>query len=124
VPDFHLLAPACSLSPRKPLKPISKKTHLEASALRGAWLLFWSLRALAAAALVVSIVLLAWWVRSNTPIRQFLETFSLLLWTVNFNQPLIAIPREYSIVAQFHNSDTSQLTLIAADVGANGEVAA
>lgn len=49
---------------------------------------------------------------------------SKLLWTVNFNQPLTAIPKEYSVVARFHNPDTGQLTLIAAGVGVNGEVAA
>src|SRR6185437_17154122 len=49
---------------------------------------------------------------------------SKLLWTVNFNQPLTAIPREYAIVARFHNPETGQLTLIAAGVGTNGEVAA
>ena len=47
-----------------------------------------------------------------------------LRWEVNFNVPYNTIPEEYAIVARFHNPATGQPTVIAAGVGANGEMAA
>ncbi|HUV96842.1 MAG TPA: hypothetical protein VMV98_05165 [Acidobacteriaceae bacterium] len=52
------------------------------------------------------------------------ENPSRLRWAVDFNAPYDTIPKEYAIVARFHNPTTGQPTLIAAGVGANGEVAA
>lgn len=47
-----------------------------------------------------------------------------LRWAVDFNAPYSTIPKEYAIVARFFNSATGQPTVIAAGVGANGEIAA
>ena len=47
-----------------------------------------------------------------------------LRWAVNFNAPYSTIPNEYAIVARFYNPTTGQPTVIAAGVGANGEIAA
>ncbi|MDR3413368.1 MAG: hypothetical protein P4L87_20845 [Formivibrio sp.] len=47
-----------------------------------------------------------------------------LNWAVDFNTPYSSIPKEYAIVARFHNPTTGQPTVIAAGVGANGEIAA
>jgi hypothetical protein len=45
-------------------------------------------------------------------------------WSVDFNVPYSAIPKEYAIVARFQNPTTGLPTMIAAGVGANGQVAA
>jgi len=52
------------------------------------------------------------------------ENPSRIRWKVDFNTPYTAIPREYAIVARFRNPATGQPTVIAAGVGANGEIAA
>lgn len=49
---------------------------------------------------------------------------SRLLWSVDFNQPVEAMSSQYAVVARFRNPDTGQLTLIAAGVGAAGQIAA
>jgi hypothetical protein len=49
---------------------------------------------------------------------------SKLLWSVDFGQAVETQPRQYAIVARFRNPDSGQLVLIAAGVGAVGQVAA
>ncbi|MDR3797837.1 MAG: hypothetical protein P4K93_06770 [Terracidiphilus sp.] len=52
------------------------------------------------------------------------DDVSQLRWAVDFNAPYSAIPAEYAIVARFHNPATGMPTVIAAGVGAKGEIAA
>ena len=47
-----------------------------------------------------------------------------LRWSVDFNAPYSTIPSEYAIIARFSNPTIGQPTVIAAGVGANGEIAA
>ncbi len=45
-------------------------------------------------------------------------------WSVDFNARYDSIPKEYGIVARFHNPITDQPTVIIAGIGANGTIAA
>lgn len=63
---------------------------------------------------------------SSTYVNGILDTESpsRLRWSVDFRAPYTAIPAEYAIVARFHNPSTGMPSLIAAGLGAKGEVAA